>query len=200
MSERKDPDVFILRFEKWAGKNRRIKKNKASEGENKDESPVDESSWNWNGRPAHRNLTMSAALEHEQLKKRNFDDNAALSDVEESFNTLQKILTSSEGNSSSPTIRLMSNTSSHSNQSIPPATEVSLEEDDSAEIADLFQYRSASKRKKIVTPSPPVVVSSRLYDPNYIKLQTLRLQNQAEEGLAELRQRAGSRNGHTKVK
>ena len=142
-----------------------------------DEIAAAESSWNWKGRPARRSLTVSAALEHEQLRKRNFDDNAALSDVEESFNTLQKILTSSEGNSSSPTIRLMSNTSSHSNQSIPPATEVSLEEEDSAEIAELFQYRSASKRKKIVTPSPPVVVSSRLYDPNYIKLQTLRLQN-----------------------
>ena len=169
----KDPDVFILRFEKWAGRGR----------------VVGRKPWSWEGRPEHRNLTISTALEHEELKKKNDDDNVALKDVEDSFNTLQALIQNDDVKDRlHPEGHHLSLTSVHDSQT--EATEI-----DSVMLKDLFQYEPLERKKTpMKSPNP---LSSRLTDPSYMKMKSIEFSNSSME--SSVKPLSTSIKGYSKV-
>ena len=169
---RKDPDVFILRFEKWAGRGRVIGRKP----------------WSWEGRPEHRGLTISTALEHEELKKKNTEDAIALKDVEDSFNTLQSLIHSDDAkyklHSSGPHLSL---TSFHDSQS-------EFTDLDAVSFKELFQFDSETKKSSVKTPKP---LSSRITDPNSTKIKSIELQNSEME--SSMKPTPKAKKGYSKV-
>jgi hypothetical protein len=155
---RKDPDVFILRFEKWAGKSRTIGK----------------SNWNWEGRPEHRNLTISTAMEHETLKKNNKNDLEALLDVETSFQTLQTMLEHEDVKDTNEFhFSNDSTTSAHfSDYEKEMGDDVNMNE-----INELFVYKKPSKytTHTPVHDKTTIPISSKLSEPSYMKLRSIEL-------------------------
>lgn len=171
---RKDPDVFILRFEKWAGRGR----------------VVGRKPWSWEGRPEHRNLTISTALEHEELKKKNDDDNVALKDVEDSFNTLQALIQNDD-------VKDKLNTEGHHlslisvHDSQTDATEI-----DSVALQDLFQYEPSDRKKTpLKSPKP---LSTRITDPNYAKMKSIEFSSTSME--SSMKSLPKMTKGYSKVK
>lgn len=174
--------MFILRFEKWAGRTRTIRSHNptvTSTISTAAENTSTPSSWTWEGRPTHRNLTIQTALRHEALRVQNTQDNQALEEVEASFNTLKTLFDStSEDELKKSKLLNLDTTSVFSSELRDKCySDVDMEEFQRMLHVDVNVSMRRPRRRvpdtSANTIGPLSIASSKWSDTGFLRLQTL---------------------------